>query len=61
MALLMEKCVFQIDLSDTEFVIFTELFDYEQNFERINVSDQDPQENVLDNYPLSKLFVPSVA
>lgn len=60
MALLMEKCVFQINLSDTEFVIFTELFDYEQNFERINVSDQDPQENVLDSYPLSKLFVPSV-
>lgn len=58
----MKKYIFQIYLADTEFVIFTQ-----QNMLTMirilskswSISDQDPQENVSDGYPLSKLFLPS--
>lgn len=60
MALLMKKYIFQINLGDTEFVIFTELTVNRILNKSWSISDEDAQENVLDSYSLSKLVLSSV-
>lgn len=56
----MKKYIFQINLGDTEFVIFTELTVNRILNKSWSISDEDAQENVLDSYSLSKLVLSSV-